>query len=185
MNPLYLKKIILVQIQMKKVNFLPIIGILTLLFLFSCDNEPVDSTVNLNPVTPSLPISFKVSFSGQTYSTSLASAVIKDGEIVINAFRGDELESFSMDIMGNTLGDYPTNENVIVYRASVAAPLFISVNPADEVSDTGKITITSINIVNKRISGSFNFTGYSNDGSVTSTKEFSNGVFTNIPYTTN
>ena len=71
MNPLYLKNIILVQIQMKKINFLPIIGILTLLFLFSCDNEPVDSTVNLNPVTPSLPVSFKVSFSGQTYTTSL------------------------------------------------------------------------------------------------------------------
>jgi PBP1b-binding outer membrane lipoprotein LpoB len=169
---------------MKKIKILSIIGTFMLLFLFSCDNEPVDSTVNLNPVTPSLPISFKVSFSGKTYTTSLASAVFIDGNIIINAFRGDELESFSMDIMGNTVGDYPTNENEIAYRASVTAPLFVSVNPADEVSDTGKITITSINTVNKRISGTFNFTGYSNDGSVTSTKEFTNGVFTNIPYTT-
>lgn len=169
---------------MKKIKPIQILSIFFLLFLFSCDNEPVDSTVSLNPDTPSLPVSFKVSFSGQTYSTTLASAVFSNGHIILNAFRGNELESFSMDIVGTSTGDYPTNENIIIYKGGITEPMFVSVNPADIVSDTGKITITSINSVNKRISGTFTFKAYNNEGDVTATKEFANGVFTNIPYTT-
>lgn len=165
---------------MKKMKFSYILVILSVLFLSSCDNEPVDPTVNPNPITPVLPISFKVAFSGQTYSTTQANAVIADGHIKINSFK--DSESFTMDLKGTTIGTYLTNTNIATYSSGASQPLYTSINPADAMANTGKVTITSIDAVNKRISGNFDFTGYNNNGTVISTKEFKNGVFVNVPY---
>lgn len=179
------EKIFLLHIKMKKIKLLQFL-VLGLMFIFtSCVNEPIDTKINLNPETPVLPILFKVSFSGQTFTTTQAEAVFSnDGHITINAVKNPELESFDMDIIGTTPGLYLTKNNIITYSAGISQPSYISINPTDALSDTGQITITSIDVVNNRISGNFNFTGYYNNETVSSTKEFTNGVFTNIPYTT-
>ena len=53
-------------------------------------------------------------------------------------------------------------------------------------TDTGSITITEIDTQNNTISGTFNFTGYWSDTTVTNILPtvFTNGVFENIPFTT-
>lgn len=165
---------------MKKINIPHILVLFCILFFASCDNEPVDPTVNSSLITPVLPISFKVTFSGQTYSTTQANAIIIDGQIKINSFK--DSQSFTMDLKGTTLGTYLTNTNIATYTAGASQPLYTSVNPTDALYNSGKIIITSIDAVNKRISGNFDFTAYNNNGTVISTKEFKNGVFLNVPY---
>lgn len=173
---------------MRKIKFIKIfLTVVTFSFLSSCngDNEPIDPTIILNPQGSILPIVFKVGVNGQTYTASQVSAIFVGGNIIMSASRGTEQESFQIDIKGTSTGTYQTNTSVIGYRSGIAQPLFSSVNPSDALSYTGRIIISSINTVNKRISGNFEFTGYNNNGNITLTKEFTNGVFTNIPYTIN
>ena len=148
--------------------------------LFSCNNDDNSSVDSSNSF---LPVSFNVGFSGQTLSANNVSAVISNGEISINAIKGANNESFSFAIAGNSIGTYPTNTSVILYTTGENQPIYSSINPADALTNTGQIKITSINTVNKRISGSFEFTGYHKDGLITYTKEFTNGTFKNVPYT--
>ena len=148
--------------------------------LFSCNNDD-NSSVDSNNAF--LPVSFIVGFSGQTLSANNVSAVISNGEISINAIKGANNESFSFAIAGNSVGTYPTNKSVILYTTGENQPIYSSVNPADALTNTGQIIITSINTVNKRISGSFAYTGYYNEALITYTKEFTNGTFKNVPYT--
>lgn len=173
---------------MRKIKFIKIfLTVVAFSFLSSCngENEPVDPAIILNPQASDLPIVFKVGVNGQTYTASQVSAVFVGGNIIMSAFRGTEQESFQIDIKGTSVDTYLTNQSIIGYRSGIAQPLFSSVNPADALTYTGRIIISSINTVNKRISGSFECTGYNNNGNLTLTKEFTNGVFTNIPYTIN
>ena len=170
---------------MKKIILINIAAILSLFLLASCQNEPVDPAIDLNPIIPVLPASFKADFDGQTYIASQIDATIAEGQISINAYKGAQLQSFSIAITGTTVGSYLANENIISYSAGTGQPLFVSVNPTNILQNTGQVTITSIDTVNKTISGNFNFTGYNDDVIPTITKEFTNGIFENIPYFTN
>ncbi|KAB1157691.1 DUF6252 family protein [Flavobacterium luteum] len=165
---------------MKKNKITYYLSLIAMVTLFSCNNDDNPSVDSNNTF---LPVSFKVGFSGQTLTADEAQAVISNGEISINAIKGTNNESFSFAIAGNSVGTYPTNESVILYSTGVNQQIYSSINPADALTNTGQIKITSINTVNKRISGSFDYTGYYRDGLITYTKEFTNGTFKNIPYT--
>lgn len=168
---------------MKKYKISYFLTLVLMVSLSSCSSDDSDSSIGIDPNNTFLPVSFIVGFSGKTHTANDVDAVISNGEISISAIKGTENESFTLAISGNTIGSYPTNENVILYSSGVGQPTYSSVNPADALTNTGQIVITSINTVNKRISGRFEYTGYYREGLITYTKEFTNGTFKNVPYT--
>jgi len=169
---------------MKRIAAFALFGTLLLSLTFSsCENEPVDSAINLNPVEPPvLPATFRVNFDGQTYIATQFNAVMNDGVLSVTAYKGTQLESFTLSINGTTPGNYPANLNNISYSAGTGAPVYQSINPADATADTGQINITAVNETDQTVSGTFSCTGYSGTGTNVVTKIFTNGVFTNIHY---
>lgn len=174
---------------MKK-NKLRILAILTVLFaafFASCENEPIDSTIDPgeNGNNPG-PTVFKATFNGNTFTTNNVLAQIDDDGITIAAFKNTG-ESFAFVISETSTGTYPANENLLAYTPSATSEYgYWSIDPDSETTDTGSITITSINTVNHTISGTFTFKGYwtdFTDETPPAPITFTNGEFTNIPYT--
>ena len=173
---------------MKKIKFITGIFLILTSFSFnSCENEPIDSAIDLDDFGGSNngPTVFKADFSGDTWTGTSAQAVISGDYITIGAARADG-SAFSILLEGSATGTYQTNLNPIAYTPVGSDFGYWSINLANESENTGSITITNINTVNKKISGTFIFKGYWSDGSNTSIipVEFTNGVFTNVPYTT-
>ena len=171
---------------MRKIKLLA--GILLILTAFtSCEVEPVDSAINLddfnNPTNG--PMVFKADFSGETWNGTTAEALISGNFISIGATKADG-SAFSILIDAHTTGTYPANNNIISYTPSGSEFGYWSVNFNNETEDTGSITITNIDAVNHTISGTFAYKGYWSDTTSTAILpvQFTNGVFTNVPYTT-
>jgi hypothetical protein len=175
--------------KMKKINFITYFVLLFSVFTFtSCDNEPIDPAIVIggenpgeNPGTTGV---FKADFDGQTFTTNTTMAYISGGSIIMNAVKTNG-ESFSMILDGTTPGTYPANPNLIGYSPAGSEYAFIGTHPTDENANTGSIIVTSVNTTNNTISGTFSFTGYWSDYDDDSVapKQFTNGVFTDIPYT--
>ncbi len=161
--------------------------ILTSFSFISCENEPIDSAINLDDFVgggPGGPMVFKADFGGNTWNGTVAEAVFSSSFISIGATRADG-STFSILIGGLTTGTYPANSNIIAYTPNGSDYAYWSVNQANESELTGSIVITNINTVNKTISGTFSYKGYWSDATNTSILpvDFTNGVFTNVPYT--
>ena len=169
---------------MKRIAAFALFGTLLLSLTFSsCENEPVDSAINLNPIDPPvLPATFRVNFDSQTYIATQFNAVMNAGVLSVTAYKGTQLESFTLSINGTTPGNYPANLNNISYSAGTGSPVYQSINPADATADTGQININAVNETDQTLSGTFSYTGYSGTGTNVVTKIFTNGAFTNIHY---
>ena len=170
---------------MKNIKLLA--GILLILTAFtSCEIEPIDSAINLddfnNPSNE--PAVFKADFSGVTWNSTAAEAIISGNFISIGATKADG-STFSILLNAASVGTYPANANIIAYTPSGSDYGYWSVNLANETENTGSITITNIDTVNHKISGTFTYKGYWSDSTTTSIipVQFTNGIFTNIPYT--
>lgn len=171
---------------MKFLRFLKLyLSLVTVFSLYSCTYEPVGSSVVIPLVTPIPTGSFKVDFDNNSFITTNNTAVIKEGKITINAVKGTQLESFSVIITGTVTGTYLTNTNIFSYSSGLDQPVFTSINPSITSSNTGHIAITTIDYVNHTLSGNFVFTGYNSNGTTILMKDFTNGVFEKIPFTTN
>ncbi len=170
------------------------IAILLLVFTFSlvsCEIEPIDSAIevptdnNPNNPDPISPASFKAKIDGQLWTAQTTAALIGGNLIAINASIGGENgENFSFLIDGVVPGTYPANENILNFSPAGTDFGWESFNLDVPDENTGSITITSINTVAKTISGTFTFKGYWSDDFVDNIapKNFTEGVFTNIPY---
>ncbi|WP_293871316.1 DUF6252 family protein [Flavobacterium sp.] len=170
---------------MKKIQL--IAGIFLILNAFiSCTTEPIDSAINLADFnsTSNGPAVFKADFSGNTWIATEATATVASNLISIQAAKADG-STFAILIQGNAAATYPSNTNIIAYTGAGSTFAYWSVNSANASENTGSITITNINSVNKTISGTFSYKGYWSDTTSTSIipVQFTNGVFTNIPYT--
>jgi len=175
---------------MKKIKLTMLFTAFLVAFTFtSCDNEPIDPAVVVggeNPVeNPNATAIFKADFDGQTFTALTSQAYISGGSISISGFKATG-ETFTINVDGTTTGTYPANSNIIVYQSAGTEFGYMGTHPTDENANTGSIIITSINSANNTISGTFSFTGYwtDYDDDTVAPKEFTNGVFTNIPYTT-
>ena len=173
---------------MKSIKLIAIILLTLTAFTFtSCENEPVDSAINLadfNP--PPVPVdamTFKTDFSGDTWTATQAQAIVSSSSISISATRADG-STFSISVAGTAIGTYPADANIIAYTPSGSTYGYWSINSTNPSENTGSITITNIDTVNHKISGTFNYKGYWSDGSTTSIipVQFTNGIFTSIPY---
>ena len=178
---------------MKHLKIFTVLFMIASTFTFtSCsdDFEPVDPAVNIpgpndpDPEPEPNPGTFKADFDGGTYTTSTTTAYVSGGVIIINALRAQG-DSFSILLQGSTVGTYDANDNLIVYQPVNTEYGYAGNHPTDENANTGSIIITEIDAVNQTISGTFSFTGYWTDDTVTvAPKQFTNGVFTDLPFTT-
>jgi hypothetical protein len=173
---------------MKNIKFLAAIFLIFTAFTFtSCENEPIDSAIDLGDFEPPTngPTVFKADFGGNTWTSTAAQALISGNFISIGATKADG-STFSFLVESNSVGTYPANTNILAYTPAGSEYGYWSVNFANEAENTGSITITNINTVNKTISGTFTYKGFWSDLDNTSIipVDFTNGVFTNVPYIT-
>ena len=182
---------------MKKIQILSAVILFFTAFNFiSCsDVEPLDPAIIIptptdptdpenptNPTNPTTGGSFKADFDGQTFTASSTLVYISGGSIIITATR-TQGDSFGMIIEGTSTGTYPVNGNLIAYTPPGSEYGYEGTHPTDENANTGSVIITAVNTANKTISGTFQFTGFwSNFDETRPSKQFTNGVFTNLPY---
>ena len=173
---------------MKRIKL--VVGIFLLIgnfTLISCNNEPIDSAINLDDFGGGNNGAsvFKADFTGTTWTATTAQALISGNLISISGVKAND-EGFGFLVEGNTTGTYPANTNLLAYTPAGSDYGYWSTNFDNPQENTGSITVTNINTTNKTISGTFNFKGYWSDTSVTSILpvQFTNGIFQNIPYIT-
>ncbi|WP_339834343.1 DUF6252 family protein [uncultured Flavobacterium sp.] len=175
----------------KSIFFKSLIVLFTIVSFISCETEPLDPAIDLtalnpnNPNNPNNPVgSFTAKIDGQLWTAQSTAALIGGNLMAINAtIGGDTGESFSFLIDGVATGTYPANENILTYSPAGTDFGWSSLNFNNPTENTGSITITSINTVNKTISGTFSFKGYwSDDTPNIAPKNITEGVFTNITY---
>lgn len=162
----------------------------------SCgDTEPVDPALldyigndddNGGNNNNNQPI-FKVDFNNQTFTATNYVALVTGGSITVSGMRPNG-SNVTFLVNGITPGTYPANDsdnNFISYQPAGTGYAYVGWHPTDENANTGSVVITSVNAQSQTISGTFHFTGYwSNDEESIEPIEFTNGVFTNIPYVT-
>lgn len=158
-------------------------------FLFSCENEPIDSALNSqvnNPNEPNNPTAgvFKATFDGQTFQTTNVECVIQNGILLMEATRTPNNDSFTFVINNPTVGTFPAKDHGLIYQTDESEYGFWSLNINDPNEDLGSVVITNIDMVNKKISGTFNYKGYWSETTTVLTKNFTNGSFTNISFLT-
>ena len=174
---------------MKKLNLITIVTLFIATFPFlSCDNEPIDGAIDLgdfNNGGNNTPALFKADFNGSTWTANTTQAQIIDNTIQIVGIKTDG-STFAILVDDDAIGTYQANENLIAYNPSSSTFGYASLNFDNPAEDTGSIIITSIDTVNKKISGTFSFKGYWTNFTETGVQpiNFTNGVFTNISYTT-
>ena len=195
---------------MSKFKYLSAFLLLFTAFTFtSCDNEPLDSNVVINPGDdPENPGGgtqtgqFKVDFDGQTFIADVTQAIVNEDYIAITGLKTATGQAFQITIPDGGVGTYtwddfdPANplgtSFAMVYSQGNGTSGFLSVyegNPEfsgfPEYTDSAVIAITEINTQNKTISGTFQFTGIrfaDETGDTVEIKTFTNGSFTNLSY---
>jgi len=185
---------------MNKIKVLSIFAVLFTAFCFvSCDNEPIDPTLlqqinsnngnnggGGNGGNPTNAV-FKVDFGGQTWTATSTEALMYSNAIQIAGLKAANGQTFGFALNGTTVGTYDSTSNLIAYdpNNNSNGDVYWAVNPTNPSVSAGTVTITNIDTVNKKISGTFSFTGYWSDLSVSNIPpiSFTNGVFTDIPYT--
>jgi hypothetical protein len=165
--------------------------VLVLTFFTACDNEPIDpalnSQISSDPNNPNNPLNgiFKADFDGQTFTTSNVQCIFANGILVLDATRLPQDDSFSFVMDQVAVGTFAAKDHLITYQPAGTEYGYWTQNLNNPSEDLGSVVITNINTVDKKISGTFTFKGYWSNTSVNlPSKTFTNGSFTNIPYST-
>lgn len=124
---------------------------------------------------------FKVKFNNLTFNSTENSAVINNGQLTLLATKGGN--TFKIQISNVSEGTYNPNDTGVLIEYKPAGSSFAYVSKNADVPSTGLITIRKIDYDTKKISATFNFTGYwNNSNEFRSPINFSNGVFNNIAF---
>ncbi|MES2485456.1 MAG: DUF6252 family protein [Bacteroidota bacterium] len=169
---------------MKKIKFLALLLLVAAFGFTSCQTEPIDpALLDNNPVIPAGPASFKVDFGNQTFNATSTQAVI-DGELMaIGGIRGTNGETVGIVITGSGEQSFTGEDVLFSYDPSESSEFTYNNYTLAGVAN-GTVNITEIDEVNHTISGTFSFTGYYSDFEANLPPVvFSNGQFTDIPYT--
>lgn len=194
------------QTIMRRTRFfiLPLIIIATFCLNSCGEIEPIDPVlINPNPNTGTASGVFKVDFDGKTFVATSVQALVNDSYIAISGLKtpSGELVQIALPAPYNKVGTY-TWKSIgasggligLAYMPSNGTEPFTGdakgsggASDFSGYTDTATITISKIDVTNKKISGTFQFTGVKfKDITATSieTKIFTNGSFTEIPFTT-
>jgi hypothetical protein len=171
---------------MKKLLF--ILGI-SIVFFTSCIPNPTEDP---DPPVPPFISHFKADYSDQTFYGTTTQAIVNDDFLSITAMKGTG-EFFQITVPNPEVGTYTWTDfdpsevgfAMIFSQGSGNVPYIAArddIGPyADfpDYTDTAQITITSIDTINKRVVGSFKFTGvrFADGGAAVDTKVFTNGSF--------
>lgn len=162
----------------------------------ACENEPLDGDFvsgdgnNNSQNTGTQTGTFKVDFDGQTYNADIISATVLDDAINITGLRGNNGEAVILTLTDNSgVGTYQLGEtvgllaNTAAYTEENSTGLgtWIATDATTTVSQ-GEVIITEIDTVNETLSGTFSFTGNNFSLTPAETKEFTNGIFTNVSF---
>jgi hypothetical protein len=149
---------------------------------------------NIIPPPPSDQV-FTCNFDGQTFIADLFECYIVDNKLIMNAKKSSTNDVFS--IYFDNFNNVPTSINLNILVTNTSDPFalinytpnasndfgYISSHPTDPDVVTGQLNITNIDLINKKISGTFNYTGYwSDEDNPLAPKQFSNGVFNDIVF---
>ncbi|MFV8344478.1 DUF6252 family protein [Flavobacterium sp. ZB4P13] len=181
---------------MKKfiVLFIPVL-VLGLIFT-SCSNEKVENITDSNAKSGTL----KVDFDGKTFVSTSVQALVNDSYISITGLRAPNGDFVQITLPSSKVGTYTWKSveaaggvMALAYIPSNGVEGFVSepkgsggASDFPKYTDTASITISSIDTANKKISGTFQFTGAKftdQTGTSIETKVMTNGSFTNISYT--
>lgn len=175
---------------MKRIRILSVLLTMFVAIGFTgCQTEPVDPAVlDNNPIDVPGDASFTVEFGGETFEADQAQAVFQNSTLSISGIRGTNGEAVSMMLSVNGEGLYNSaiegQEILFMYMPNATSGYsYSNINP-ETLDLNGVVEITEIDEVNHTISGTFSFTGYySNDEANLPPVVFSNGQFTDLPYT--
>lgn len=183
---------------MKKINqflFLFLVAAASLLTSCSTDIEPIDPAVLIPD--PMANGQLKVDIDGQTFVATNVQASVSATAISITGLRSGNNDFIQITLPAplNQVGTYTwadaTSNSVLlglIYSNSASEGFISAPSTGDfadypEYTDTAKVTVTSIDMQNKTISGTFQFTGgrFNAEGALLK-KEFTNGSFTNLSF---
>lgn len=167
---------------------------LTCFTFISCENEPIDSAINLddfnnggnnNNTGVYTATIGSDSFSAQTIVAEYSDSAFGPELNISGVMQSGKL--MNIQIINPAVGTrVASNEPSMLLFFQYAASLndmYSSINSTTSQS-SGTITITDFNLTTKKVSGTFSFTGYGTVNSTTQ-KEITNGVFTNITFEDN
>lgn len=158
---------------------------------------PTNQTGN-NTGNPSTSSVFKADFDGQTFNANSTQAIVNSDYVSITGTKSTG-EFFQITIPAVAVGTYnmdsPTTAAMpfgLLYSTGSGNVPYLATDDQTgpfasfpNYTDTSEIVISSIDQVNKRIVGTFKFTGarfVGTSGTSIETKVFTNGVF-NLPFT--
>jgi Family of unknown function (DUF6252)/Lipocalin-like domain len=185
---------------MKNIKFLTVFAILFVAFHFSsCTNEPIDPALAGQLVDPNTVVTqpnmgnFTAKIDGVTFDASQVSAIYSTTSL------GNQLSISGATLDGKQISIQILNPAIATFPASTAASsllffqyqdvalgaagIFSSFNATGGIS-VGSMTITNFSVTNKKVTGSFSFTGF-NSASSSNFKQITNGVFTDILFVDN
>lgn len=132
----------------------------------SCDEK-------IDEITENLIGSFTANVDNASWKASIMAGSMQNGNLILTAKKDKELItlSFKTPIVGKYTVDF---NNVAIYTSNSD-----SITETTYTGTTGEIELNSVDTVNKRVSGTFHYEGFS-----TSMKKVTvtNGVFKNIIY---
>lgn len=160
--------------------------------LTSCDNEPIDSAINLNDFGGGSGAvgTFTAKIGSDTFNALQIEAELSGSafgpEMNINGIMPNG-KVMNIQLINPAIGTFAANtslQNLLLFEYSenfAGTNSFTSFNSASGTS-TGTLTITQFDTTTKKISGTFSFTGYDSTGS-TNQRQITNGNINNLTFT--
>jgi len=171
---------------MKKL--LLILGI-SIVFFTSCIPNPTEDP---DPPVPPFISHFKADYSDQTFYGTTTQAIVNEDFLSITALKGTgeffQITLPNPEVGTYTWGQFDTSTAGFVMIFSQGSGNIPYISARDDVgayanfpdyTDTAQLTISSIDTINKRVTGTFKFTGVrlAESGATVDTKVFTNGSF--------
>ncbi|OYU83156.1 MAG: hypothetical protein CFE24_12545 [Flavobacterium sp. BFFFF2] len=131
---------------------------------------------------------FKMKNDGQPWIASGWAANFSGSIISITGNRSVQNDRVSFSFAGNSAGTYPGSACMMAYTpVATNSDSYTNLLPVAPYTSSGSLTITSIDTVNRTLSGTFAFDGYKDifQSNNFDTKQFTQGEFFKIPYTDN
>ncbi|MBC7524663.1 MAG: lipocalin family protein [Flavobacterium sp.] len=185
---------------MKNIKLLLLTSLAT--FLFSCSNEPVDPALLAQINTPTTVTNagttggtvvsngnFTATIDGQSFSADATAGnliTVNGANVLSITGMKPSGEYIAIQLVNPTTGIFVVNalggNKTISYKQDATTPDIYGAFDPSTGQPTGTLTISSLNLVTNKISGTFSFVGHLLTTS-TQTKQITNGVFTNISFT--
>jgi len=167
--------------------------ILTAFTFTSCENEPIDSAIDLddfNPINGGGAGTFTAKIGSDNFSAQQIIAELSGSafgpELNISGIMANG-KIINIQFINPAIGTFIANtnfENLLLFQYNEdfsGTNSFTSFNATTSES-VGTLTITQYDTTTKNISGTFSFTGF-NSTSVTNQRQITNGIINNVTFT--